>query len=209
MAKRVEIPVHTTSSTDPEPAPSDSVPEVAEASLSATGEEEQGLEKPVLDPVTGRPVCASSTLREEPEEESMEVWRDRALRLQAEMKNYRKRQQRLAEEHVAEEREDLLRAFLRVADDLERALNASGADLESLRQGVELTHQTLMQILNQEGVKLIQAIGQPFDPAWHEAVGTVPHQKVEIEPGRVAVVVQEGYRLGDHLLRPARVIVTD
>jgi molecular chaperone GrpE len=74
---------------------------------------------------------------------------------------------------------------------------------------VELTHQTLMQILSQEGVELIQAIGHPFDPAWHEAVGTVPHQKVEIEPGMVAVVVREGYRLGDRLLRPARVIVTD
>jgi molecular chaperone GrpE len=209
MTKRVEIPVRTTSSTDPEPAPSDFIPEVTEAGPSVTREGEGALDKPVLDPVTGRPVHVPSTPREEPEEESMEVWRDRALRLQAEMKNYRKRQQRLAEEHFAEEREELLRAFLRVADDLERALNANGVALESLRQGVELTHQTLMQILNQEGVKLIQAIGQPFNPAWHEAVGTVPHQKVEIEPGMVAVVVQEGYRLGDRLLRPARVIVTD
>jgi molecular chaperone GrpE len=125
------------------------------------------------------------------------------------MENYRKRQQRLAERRILEEREQLLRAFLPVADDLERALNANKVGLESLREGVELTHQTLMQILDQEGVKRIQAIGRPFDPTWHEAVGTVPHQKAEIEPGMVAVVVQEGYRLGDRLLRPARVVVTN
>jgi molecular chaperone GrpE len=209
MAKRVEIPIRTTLSTDPKLAPSDSIPEVAEADPSVTGEEEGVPDESVLDLVTGRPVHVPSTSHEKPEEESVEVWRDRALRLQAEMKNYRKRQQWLAEEHIAEEREELLRAFLRVVDDLERALNTDGVDLESLRQGVELTHQTLMQILSQEGVELIQAIGHPFDPAWHEAVGTVPHQKVEIEPGMVAVVVREGYRLGDRLLRPARVIVTD
>lgn len=209
MAKRVEIPIRAASSTDPKLAPSDSIPEVAEADPSVTGEEEGVPDEPVLDLVTGHPVHTPSTSHEEPEEESMEIWRDRALRLQAEMKNYRKRQQRLAEEYIAEEQEELLCAFLRVADDLERALNANGVNLESLRQGVELTHQTMMQILSQEGVKLIQAIGQPFDPAWHEAVGTVPHQKVEIEPGMVAVVAQEGYRLGDRLLRPARVIVTD
>jgi molecular chaperone GrpE len=171
--------------------------------------EETVLDEPLLDPVTGRRVGAPARPQAEPEEGSAEVWRDRALRLQAEMDNYRKRQQRLAEERIVEEREQLLRAFLPVADDLERALNANKVGLESLREGVELTHQTLMQILDQEGVKRIPTIGRPFDPTWHEAVGTVPHQKAEIEPGMVAVVVQEGYRLGDRLLRPARVIVTD
>jgi len=78
--------------------------------------------------VTGRPVRVPSTSREEPEEEGTEVWRDRALRLQAEMENYRKRQQRLAEERIAEEREELLRAFLCVADDLER-VNLAGVEI--------------------------------------------------------------------------------
>jgi molecular chaperone GrpE len=209
MAKKVEIPVHTSSSTDLELTSSEAVPGVTKVDSTMTADEEAVWDEPLLDPVTGRPVRAPSASHEKPEEEDVEEWRDRALRLQAEMKNYRKRQQRLAEERIAEERERLLRAFLPVADDLERALNANKAGLESLRQGVELTRQTLMQILDQEGAQPIQAIGQPFDPAWHEAVGTVPHQKVEIEPGMVAVVVREGYRLGDRLLRPARVIVTD
>jgi molecular chaperone GrpE len=148
----------------------------------------------------------------EPEEqeqatETLEVWRDRALRLQAEAENFRKRQQRLAEERIAADRERLLRSFLGVADDLERALSADRTDAESLRQGVGLTHQNLMQLLDREGAEPIQARGEPFDPAWHEAVGTVPYQSVGAEVDTVVQVVQPGYRMGDCLLRPARVIV--
>lgn len=186
--------------TDIDPGTTNSVVAVMEG-------EEAVLDEPVLDAVTGGPVRVPSTSHEELE--SADVWRDRALRLQAEMKNYRQRRRRLAEERIVEERERLLRAFLPVADDLERTLNANKVGFEGLREGVELTRQTLMHILEQEGVKRIPTIGRPFDPTWHEAVGTVPHQKAEIEPGMVAVVVQEGYRLGDRLLRPARVIVTD
>jgi molecular chaperone GrpE len=143
----------------------------------------------------------------EEEGESLEAWRDRALRLQAEIDNFRKRQRRLAEERILADRERLLRSFLRVADDLERALNADGVDGDSLRQGVDLTHQTLMRILDQEGAEPIEALGQPFDPAWHEAIGTVPNGHVGVEPDTVVEVVEAGYRMGDRLLRPARVIV--
>jgi molecular chaperone GrpE len=141
------------------------------------------------------------------DEESLDVWRDRALRLQAEIENFRKRQQRLAEERILADRERLLRAFLDVADNLERALDADTASVGSLRQGVDLTHQALTRILSQEGVEPIQSVGQPFDPAWYEAVDTVPHQQAGVEPGTIVQVEQEGYRLGDRLLRPARVIV--
>jgi molecular chaperone GrpE len=141
------------------------------------------------------------------EEETLDMWRDRALRLQAEIENFRKRQQRLAEERILADRERLLRAFLRVADDLERVLNADGADAGDLRQGVDLTYRSLMQLLDQEGAEPIEAVGQPFDPAWHEAVGTVPHVRAGAEPDTVVKVVEAGYRLGDRLLRPARVIV--
>ena len=141
------------------------------------------------------------------DEESLDAWRDRALRLQAEIENFRKRQQRLAEERILADRERLLRAFLDVADNLERALDADTASVGSLRQGVDLTHQTLTRILSQEGVEPIQSVGQPFDPTWYEAVDTVPHQQAGVEPGTIVQVEQEGYRLGDRLLRPARVIV--
>jgi molecular chaperone GrpE len=140
-------------------------------------------------------------------EEGVEVWRDRALRLQAEMENFRKRQERLTQERIAADRERLLRAFLQVADDLERILSADQADAESLRQGVSLTYRTLKQIMDQEGVEPIQAEGAPFDPAQHEAVSGVPHHKAGVMPETVVQVMQQGYRLGDRLLRPARVVV--
>ena len=69
----------------------------------------------------------------EAEKESLAVWRDRALRLQAEIENFRKRQRRLAEQQIATEREQLLRDFTRVADDLERALDAQ-TGIEGLRK---------------------------------------------------------------------------
>ena len=141
-------------------------------------------------------------------EEGVEVWRDRALRLQAEMENYRKRQRRLSEERIAEERERLLGRFLQVADDLERALSESRADAASLREGVRLAHRALMQYLEQEGVKRILAQGQPFDPEWHEAVGTLPQPEPGIESQTVVEVLRPGYRLGERLLRPAHVIVS-
>jgi molecular chaperone GrpE len=150
---------------------------------------------------------AQSRESKDVDEEDLEMWRDRAQRLQAEMENFRKRQQRLADERIAADRERLLRAFLDVADNLERALNTNGTDVESLRQGVGLTHQTMERLLDQEGAELIQAKGQPFDPTWHEAVSTVPHQDADAEPDTVVEVVQAGYRMGDRLLRPARVIV--
>jgi len=159
-----------------------------------------GAKREICEPVT-------DTQGESADGEEVDMWRDRALRLQADMENFRKRQQRLADERVAAERERLLRAFLRVADDLERALGADGTDAESLRQGVDLTHQGLMHIIDQEGAEPIEAAGRPFDPAWHEAVGTVPSRHVGAAPDTVFKVVQPGYRIGDRLLRPARVIV--
>jgi molecular chaperone GrpE len=141
------------------------------------------------------------------EELNPEEWRDRALRLQAEMENFRKRQRRLTEEAIMADRERLLRLFLQIGDDLERALKADETHAEDLRQGVHLTYQTLMRILEQEGVKPIRPQGQPFDPAWHEAVGSVPHQVAGVRSNTVFEVDQEGYSLGGRLLRPARVLV--
>ncbi len=133
-------------------------------------------------------------------------WRDLALRLQAEMENFRKRQQRLAQEQIASDRERMLRGVLPVADNLERALAHSDAR-DGLRQGVALTRDVLMQWLRQQGVEPLDPTGKPFDPAWHEAVGTVPSAAYGVEPQTVVAVSEVGYRLNDRLLRPAKVIV--
>lgn len=140
-------------------------------------------------------------------QEDLEMWRDRALRLQAEIENFRKRQGRLAEERIEANRGRLLRNFLTVADDLERALRAENGEGGPLREGVEVTRRSLEQLLRQEGVEPIEAEGETFDPNWHEAVGTVPQERVEAERDTVVDVTQPGYRLNGRLLRPARVIV--
>jgi molecular chaperone GrpE len=145
--------------------------------------------------------------REEGEELGLAFWKERARRLQAEIENYRKRQQRLADERILAERERLMRAMLDVLDDLKRALTVEETDAESLRVGVGMTYQTLIRLLMQEGVEPIEAEGEAFDPTWHEAVGSVPHEYAGVEPDTVVEVVREGYRLGERLLRPARVLV--
>jgi len=155
--------------------------------------------------------------------EGLEEWRERALRLQADMENYRKRQQRLAQDQIGQERSRLLNAFLGVVDDLGRALaTPTGGDSprdplgttgdglrrgDALRRGVELTHRAAMQLLDREGVTAISAARQPFDPNWHEAVATVPRDGSDVAPGTVVQVIEPGYRLGDQLLRPAKVVV--
>jgi len=139
------------------------------------------------------------TLRQEADD-----YRDRYLRAIAEMDNYKKRvEQRYADKAEAERRR-LLRAFLTVADNLERALIHADAD-GSLAEGVQLTFQDLQQLLRQEGVEPIMAVGQPFDPQVHEAVAVVPG-----DDGQAVVVdeTQRGYLYQGELLRPAKVIVS-
>jgi molecular chaperone GrpE len=150
-------------------------------------------------------------------------WRDRALRAQAEMDNYRKRQQRWAQDQIDAERQRLLQAYLQVVDDLERALAAPAVEdappnhgpglrpaalrPAGLRAGVELTHRAAMQFLQKEGVEPIEARHQPFDPNWHEAVATTRRNGSGLPSGTVLQVLETGYRLDGRLLRPAKVIV--
>jgi molecular chaperone GrpE len=221
MNRRVRVPIRTRPSIISDRAPYADRPDIAEADPPVIDREEEigraaSRPGPQTQHGTRNTKHETRTVPEpepepqaagEEEGESLEVWRDRALRLQAEIENFRKRQRRLAEERILADRERVLRSFLRVADDLERALNADGVDGDSLRQGVDLTHQALMRILDQEGAEPIEALGQPFDPAWHEAVGTVPNGHAGVKPDTVVEVVEAGYRMGDRLLRPARVIV--
>jgi molecular chaperone GrpE len=123
------------------------------------------------------------------------------------MANYRKRQQRLAQAEIEAERQRLLSAFLPVVDDLGRALHAPAGDAEAMRQGVQMTHRAALQTLQREGVEQIRADKQPFDPAWHDAVATVGRNGSNVAPNTVVRVLEPGYRLGDQLLRPAKVVV--
>jgi molecular chaperone GrpE len=128
-------------------------------------------------------------------------------RVQADFENYRKRAAREQERLVAHAHERLVRELLPVLDDLERALEAAERHEEAtLVEGVRLVEQALRSALVKEGLAEIPTGGQ-FDPHVHEALLTQPSEQAE--PGSVLEVVQRGYRLGDKVVRPARVIVAE
>jgi molecular chaperone GrpE len=139
---------------------------------------------------------------------ALEAERDEHLndlkRVAAEFENYRKRVLRDQESLVARAHERLVKELLPVLDDLERALAAAEEHEEAkLEEGVRLVHRELDDALAREGLAEIETDGQ-FDPHVHEALLSQPSSE---EEGTVIEVVQKGYKLGDRVLRPARVVV--
>jgi molecular chaperone GrpE len=131
---------------------------------------------------------------------------DRLLRTAAEFDNYRKRTERERRELTDAVSADLIRDLLPVADDLERALAAASDSPDpSLRSGVELTHRQFLEVLRRRGAEPFESLGQPFDPAWHEALASEPAG--DRPDGQITEVIRTGYRLGSRLLRPALVKV--
>jgi molecular chaperone GrpE len=132
--------------------------------------------------------------------ENLDGWQ----RAVAEFQNYKKRIDRDRESDKAVMKGDLLKRVLPVLDDLERALqNRPGGD--AWANGIELIQRKLQSILESEGLKRIEAVGTPFDPNFHEAISYEPADG--LESGYVIGVVQNGYMLGDYVVRPAMVRV--
>ena len=130
-----------------------------------------------------------------------------AQRVQADFENYRKRAVRDQERLVAHAHERLVRELLPILDGLERALESGEQHEEAkLLDGVRLVEQALRGALAKEGLVEIETDGA-FDPHVHEALLTQP--STDAEPGSVLEVVQRGYRVGDRVVRPARVIVAE
>ena len=133
-------------------------------------------------------------------ERQRDEYLDALQRLKAEFDNYRKRVARDQQELAARAHERLVADLLPVLDDLERALNHEG-DIE---EGVRLVHRALAAALGKEGLVEIETDGK-FDPHTQEALLAQPS---EAEEGTVIGVLQKGYRLGDRVLRPARVVIS-
>lgn len=122
----------------------------------------------------------------------------------ADFDNYKKRIQRDLDSMVSTRRRMLLERLLPVLDNLQRALESNAAG-ENLRGGLEQTLRGFEAVMAGEGVKAIEVRGEPFDPHVAEAVGTMPSDGVAEDT--VIEVAEKGYKLGDELLRPAKVIV--
>jgi molecular chaperone GrpE len=142
-------------------------------------------------------------------EEQAQEAQDRYLRARADMENFKKRIERTYSDRAESSKKELLRKLLAVKDNLERALHYGESGIasgEGLMEGVRLTQYQLDQLLDQEGVKVIEADGQPFDPRLEEAVQSV--QNASVPDHTVVQVVRRGYTYHDSVLRPAQVIVS-
>jgi molecular chaperone GrpE len=130
---------------------------------------------------------------------------DALQRLKAEFENYRKRSERERSEFSKRATEGLVKSLLPVVDDLERALVAATEHQgEELEDGVRLVHRALADTLAREGLVEVETEGA-FDPHTQEALLSQPSDQPE---GDVIQVLQKGYKLGDRVLRPARVVVS-
>ncbi|MDR2810974.1 MAG: nucleotide exchange factor GrpE [Tannerellaceae bacterium] len=133
---------------------------------------------------------------------------DSHLRLMAEFDNYRKRTLREKAELIKSGGETVLISLLPVIDDLERAMHTlrTAENIDALKEGVELIYSKFIIYLGQQGVKSIQAIGEPFDTEKFEAIAIIPAPN-EDQKGKVIDSVQTGYTLYDKVIRHAKVVV--
>jgi molecular chaperone GrpE len=178
-------------------------------------------ERPVPDPPPGSGAEAADSEIEEPpaagraEDPGAEEppagtatepdFRDRWLRAEAELQNFRRRATREWEEGRRVAEESVLLEMVSVLDDLERALAAADAG-SSWAQGVALVAQRIRDFLARQGVTVEDPLGRPFDPAFHEALLELDAPEGTV-PGTVVQVVHRGYRRGARALRAARVVV--
>jgi molecular chaperone GrpE len=134
--------------------------------------------------------------------------RDKLLRLAAEFDNYRKRMMRERLEAEARGKADLVKEILEPMDDIARFAHVDPAvtDSTTIVEGVAMVERKLEKTLRAAGLELVNPVGEPFDPAKHEAVGTEPAESEE-DDHTVGKVYQVGYTFKGQLLRPARVVV--
>ncbi len=138
----------------------------------------------------------------------LEEIQDRHLRLAAEYDNYRKRTSKELADAGVRAQAFLVGRLLDALDDLGRVahVDPTGVDAKDVLEGVELVERKMLRELEALGLERIGAVGQPFDPNDHEAIGALPAESLE-QDHTVAHVLQLGYRLGPTLMRPARVQV--
>uniref|UniRef100_UPI003FD8D10A nucleotide exchange factor GrpE n=1 Tax=Alistipes putredinis TaxID=28117 RepID=UPI003FD8D10A len=153
------------------------------------------------------PKAASEELPSRDWEAEIAEWQDKYLRLQAEFDNFRKRTLREKMELVQSGSAECVKNFLPLMDDLQRALEAieKSNDLEALREGVKLIAQKFRETLKKQNVKEIEALGLELDTDHHEAVARFDAGKEK--KGKIVDVVQPGYKMGDKVLRFAKVVV--
>jgi len=182
--------------------------EVMDEKVSEEGSEESSENS--AEEVTAEVVQEPEISVEEKLTQERDSFRDKWMRAVAETDNVRKRARREVNDSRRFAQAETLRPFLDVYDNFERALqsmnDADEKDAASVREGVELIFQKFQGALKDRGAVKIEVADCEFDPNVHEAVGQLPREGME--PGMVIEVAQQGFKYGDMVLRPARVIVS-
>ncbi len=180
--------------------------EIENEQNDSTFNEESISEDQVAVPELEEQVTALKTALEEMDKKA-EEYLDGWQRARAEFANYKKRilRENIDIRQVA--RGEVIKLYLDIADDLERALQEKPevGDGETWAEGIEIIFQKLRARLEVEGIKPMNPIGEEFDPNIHEAL--MKEESEEYESGQITEVIQEGYWLGDKVLRPALVRV--
>ena len=136
----------------------------------------------------------------------LETLKEQLARTHAEFDNFRKRQRREGDQQREQAGRAVVEALLPVLDNFDRALINPGDSVDALVSGVEMIHRQLQDVLAQNGLERVEALGQPFDPTLHEAV-TTGEAEDGVEDNQVIEVFQPGYKLKGRLLRPSMVKV--
>lgn len=140
--------------------------------------------------------------------QEVEALNDKYLRLSAEFDNYRKRTLKEKAELILNGGEKCISSILPIVDDLERALKTmeKAEDVAAVREGVELIFNKFINVLGQNGVKVIETKEKPLDTDFHEAIAVIPAPQEELK-GKILDCVQTGYTLNEKVIRHAKVVV--
>jgi molecular chaperone GrpE len=178
-------------------------PEVVEAVETAETEEETAVSEEEQE----KPLTIEEQLAAAQEEAAKNL--DGWMRAQAEFANARKRMEKQRAETYLNASADVITKLLPVLDDFERALDAVPEEIagNSWLEGIQLVQRKLLGILDGMNVKSIDAVGEPFDPKFHEAIMQEPTD--EYESGTVSKELQKGYQIGDRVIRPSLVYVAE
>lgn len=193
--------------------PPDGRPEAADvqpSNLSATDDQlaaQAGVAPPPAPPGDTDPVAAPDRVTQL--EAELADQKDKLLRLAAEYDNFRKRMVRDRQDAELRGMGMVIRGMLDALDDLGRFAHVDPAtvDAATVVQGADMVEKKLLKTLSGHGLELLNPLGEPFDPAVHEAISTMRAELPE-QDHRVAQVYQVGYLFNGQLLRPARVVVT-
>jgi molecular chaperone GrpE len=167
-----------------------------QADLQEATETDSAAENPAYTDAAGSPENELAALKAQYDE-----LKDKFLRQFAEFENYKKRTLKEKIDLMKSAAQDTMSALLPVLDDFDRA-----GKNENFSEGVQLVHSKLLHILKQKGLEAMDSTGRPFDPELHEAVTEIPAPTEDMK-GKVIDTIEKGFKLGDKIIRFAKVVV--